>query len=165
MTRFQKIRVGAIAMAGLVLLVIWIGIRPKVHKLRLTASFENVRGLRQGASVRIAGVDVGYASNVEAHPESKDCLAEVNMTLETPYNLTVPSDAIARVESTGLLGAEFFDIDVRAASGRPTGDNARLKTAPTIPPLEAIKTVVKAASAECADCASKQQGSAPTTKP
>jgi hypothetical protein len=46
MTRLQKIRVGAIAMAGMALLVIWIGIRPKVHKLQLTACFENVRGLR-----------------------------------------------------------------------------------------------------------------------
>jgi len=165
MTRWQKIRVFAIAIAALALVAVWIAIRPRDHKLRLTACFDDVHGLNAGAGVRISGVDVGHTTSVRAHPESKDCTAEVKMTLQTPYLLAVPSDAVARIESGGLLGPEFVDIDVRGASARAAADSARLKTAPTIPALETIKTLVNAATAECAECNSKQEKSTTPTKP
>jgi len=163
-TRFQKIRIGLLATTALAFVAFWIAAGPKEHRIRLIACFENVRGLRAGGGVQISGVDVGHTTSVESHPERKDCLAEVKMTLDTSYELRVPSDAIARVERAGLLGDEFVDIDVRAASAPPIRENGHLKTAPTSDPLEAVKAAVKAAAAQCADCESKQQAR-PASKP
>jgi ABC-type transporter Mla subunit MlaD len=164
MTRWQKIRVFVIAVAALALVAV-IAIRPQEHKLRLAACFDDVRGLQAGAGVQISGVDVGQATSVQAHPDRKECSAEVNMILETPYSLAIPSDAVVRIETGGLLGPEIHFIDVRGATGPPLGDNARLKTVPTIPPLEAIRALVNAANAQCAECDSKLQRSRPATKP
>ena len=165
MTRLQKIRLGALAIAAMAVLWAWTATHSQQHRIRLAACFNDVRGLKAGAMVRISGVDVGYTKSVEAHPERKDCLAEVRMSLATPYELAVPSDAVARIESDGLLGPEFVQIDVRGASAPPAADNGRLKTAPTIAPLQAIKALVNAATVQSAECASKQKKSPPSTKP
>jgi len=165
MTRWQKIRAFVIAIAALALVAVCIAIRPKEHKLRLTACFDDVRGLQAGAGVQISGVDVGHATSVQAHPERKDCTAEVKMILETPYGLAIPSDAVVRIETGGLLGREILFIDVRGASGPPVGENARWKTVPTALPLEAIRALVNAANARCAEYDSKSQKSGPATKP
>lgn len=117
-----------------------------------------MRGLRSVALVRIAGVDVGRTTSVQAHPDRKDCLAEVEMTLSNPYELSVPSDAIAGVENAGLLGEEYVNIDVRHASGAPAANHQVLKTAPTAVPLDVVKAVVDAA-------ADQTQNSKSPTKP
>ena len=165
MTRWQKIRVLVIAIAALALVAVWVAIRPQAHKLRLTACFDDVHGLNAGAGVQISGVDVGHATSVQAHPERKDCTAEVKMILEMPYSLAIPSEAVVRIETGDLLGPVILFIDVRGASGPPVGDNARLKTVPTIPPLEVIRALVNAANAQCAECDSKLQKSRPANKP
>jgi ABC-type transporter Mla subunit MlaD len=122
MTRWQKIRVFVIAVAALALVAV-IAIRPQEHKLRLAACFDDVRGLQAGAGVQISGVDVGHATCVQAHPDRKERSAEVKMILETPYSVAIPSDAVVRTETGGLLGPEILLVDVRGASGTPVGDN------------------------------------------
>jgi ABC-type transporter Mla subunit MlaD len=165
MTRWQKIRLSVIAIAALGIIAMWIAIRPEEHKLRLIACFEDVHGLQAGADVQISGVDVGHATSVQAHPEMKDCTAEVKMILQTPYPLAIPSDAIARIETGGLLGPALVSIDVHGATGPPAGDSARVKTAPMTPPLDALRALVDAANEKCAKCESQLQKSRPATKP
>jgi phospholipid/cholesterol/gamma-HCH transport system substrate-binding protein len=164
MNRTQKIRVLAICTLCAAGIIFWFTPRSQERKLNLTACFEDVRGLRPGARVRIAGVEVGNAASVEAHPERKDCKAEVLMSLRTPYGLKVPADSVARVESEGVLGPAFVDIDVRNTMSPPIGNHGQLKTMVTPSTLEAIKAAVDAASAQCSDCRSKQQRSAPANK-
>ncbi|MGC2196654.1 MAG: MlaD family protein [Terriglobales bacterium] len=153
------LRVAAIIVLGLAVIGLWVYPRACNRQITLKACFQDVRGLRRGALVRIAGVDVGRTSKVEAHPDRKDCLAEVEMSLSTPYELSVPSDAIARVENAGLLGEEFVAIDVRHASGSPSPDRSVLRTAPTIAPLDAVKAVVDAAADQTRDPKAKTSAS------
>lgn len=142
------VRIVAIMVVGLVAVSLWVIPHAHHRQIKLNACFQDVRGLRRGALVQIAGVDVGRTTSVKAHPERKDCLAEVEMTLNTPYELKVPSDAIARVENAGLLGEEFVDIDVRQASGPPATDHAMLKAAPTSKPLDLVKGWIEAATSD-----------------
>jgi len=148
MRRMASIRVLAIATIPLAALAIWVVPRAHNRELHLNACFQDVRGLRSGAVVRIAGVDVGRPTMVQAHPDRKDCLAEVAMKLSTPYQLDIPQDAIVRVQSAGLLGEEYVDIDVRQASGMPAIDRAFLKSASTPAPLDIVKAWMDAATSE-----------------
>jgi phospholipid/cholesterol/gamma-HCH transport system substrate-binding protein len=106
-----------------------------VHLLHqnLKSCFSDVQGLKKGAGVNIAGVDVGTVRSVRANPQNKNCPAEVEMALSTPYDLRVPKDAIAAIETTGLLGQSYVDIDVSQASGAPIENYGYLKSKLTRP--------------------------------
>ncbi len=97
------------------------------HRLELRAYFEDAGGLRAGAPVRLAGVDIGIVKSVRVRPEMREHPAEVIMVLNTPYDLKIPSDSMVTLSTTGVLGEPFPEIDVRAASGHPAQNGAVLK--------------------------------------
>jgi ABC-type transporter Mla subunit MlaD len=134
-------KVGLIVVAGLAIVGFWAIPHALRKPLSLGACFENVQGLRSGAGVPIAGVEVGRVTSVRAHPDRRDCPAEVLMVLSTPYELKVPNDATAEVFSEGLLGPECVAIKVENASGPPAADHAMLNTVPTVAPQRRLKRI------------------------
>ena len=70
----------------------------------LKSCFNDAGGLQAGASVRIAGVDVGTVRSVRANPQSQDCPAEVEVVLATTYEIRIPKDSLAGIETAGLVG-------------------------------------------------------------
>ena len=99
----------------------------------LKSCFDDVRGLRSGAVVRLAGVDVGRVRSVRAQPQNKGCPAEVQIDLATSYALPVPEDALTDIETAGVLGESFVSIDVSHASGPTIENYGYLKSKPTRP--------------------------------
>lgn len=98
------------------------------HRLHLTCYFENAGLLKTGASVTVAGVKVGSVTSVRVRPEMRDHPAEVTLLLQTPYELKIPNDAVVVLESAGLLGEMFAEIDIRNATGPPVKDGGTLST-------------------------------------
>ncbi len=96
----------------------------------IKSCFDDAGGLRAGAPVRIAGVDVGTVRSVRANPENKSCPAEVEMALATSYEIRVPKDSIAEIEMAGLLGETHLTIDTTQASGAPIENFGYLKSKP-----------------------------------
>ncbi|MGO9404456.1 MAG: MlaD family protein [Terriglobales bacterium] len=92
--------------------------------------FNDAGGLQTGAPVRIAGVDVGTVRSVRANPQNKNCPAEVEMVLGTTYEIRIPKDSMAGIETAGLLGRAYVDIDTNQASGAPIEDYGYLKSKP-----------------------------------
>jgi len=82
----------------------------------IKSCFDNAGGLRAGAAVRIAGVDVGTVRSVRANPQNKNCPAEVEMALATTYEIRIPKDSIAETSTAGLLGETYVNIDTAQAS-------------------------------------------------
>jgi phospholipid/cholesterol/gamma-HCH transport system substrate-binding protein len=123
-----------------------------VHLSRqeLKSCFNDVQGLKAGAGVRIAGVDVGTVRSVRANPQNKNCPAEVEMDLATSYELRLPKDAIAAIQTAGILGETYVDIDASQASGASLENYGYLKSKPTKPlpssedSLKALDTSLKA---------------------
>jgi ABC-type transporter Mla subunit MlaD len=76
----------------------------------------------------MAGVDIGSVASVRVRPDVRDTPAEVIMALQTPYALRVPKDASVSVETEGVLGPTFADIDIIGASGPPLEDGGVLKS-------------------------------------
>ena len=106
-------------------------LRPERHKLRVHCYFEDAGGLRTGAPVAVAGVNVGSVTSVRVRPELRDHPAEVEMLLQTSYPLQIPNDSVVSVETAGLLGEQFAAIDIHGATGPPLLNEGILKTAPS----------------------------------
>jgi phospholipid/cholesterol/gamma-HCH transport system substrate-binding protein len=68
------------------------------------AIFSNTGGLKEGASVVIAGVDVGRVKNITI----EDYEAKVGLTLKE--GLEIQEDAIASVKTKGLIGEKYIAI-------------------------------------------------------
>jgi phospholipid/cholesterol/gamma-HCH transport system substrate-binding protein len=86
------------------------------HRTELRVYFQNAHGLRAGAPVRLAGVEVGTITSVRARPEMQAAPAEVTMRLRTPYELNIPNDSTVSLDTAGVLGETFAEINVLGAS-------------------------------------------------
>ena len=102
--------------------------KPSQPHFQVRCYFQDVQGLRNGAKVRLAGVEVGSVTSVRVNPERRDQPAEVTMFLQTPYELKIPNDSVVILETAGVLGEVFPEIDIRGASGPPLLTNGILKT-------------------------------------
>ena len=74
--------------------------------LVLTARFDKIDGLNNGADVRIAGVKVGSVTGQRINTET--FAAEV--TLNVDSTLRLPSDTSAEITSEGLLGGKYVSL-------------------------------------------------------
>ena len=112
----------------------------------LKTCFRNAEGLRSGAPLRIAGVEVGIVDRVEVQPEQRECPASVEFTLNTPYKLSVPNDAVAKVEQLGFLGQYYLEIDISKATGSAIQDDAVLRSEELShhASLEIVKSLIEA---------------------
>jgi phospholipid/cholesterol/gamma-HCH transport system substrate-binding protein len=101
------------------------------HRIELKVYFQNANGLRAGAPVRLAGVEVGKITSVRARAEMQVAPAEVTMRLRTPYKLNIPNDSTVSLDTAGVLGETFAEINVLGASGAPVKNHGVLKEKPT----------------------------------
>ncbi len=70
------------------------------------ARFDSVSGLKEGASVEIAGVEVGRVDRIVLDPKSD--LARVSLRIRSGVKLT--DDVIASVRTRGIIGDKFVNL-------------------------------------------------------
>ena len=71
----------------------------------LTAEFDSVSGLKQGANIEIAGVNVGRVANVVLN---EDNMAVVTLLVSQEVKIT--DDAIASIRTQGIIGDKYVKI-------------------------------------------------------
>lgn len=123
-----------VALVGVAVLVLLLVVVPGMigHKLVVKAYFTNADGLRAGAPVRLAGVDIGSVKSVRARPELKVAPVEVVMVLSPHYELKIPNDSTVVLETAGVLGETYVEMDATSASGPPIAAGAVLRAQPTV---------------------------------
>ncbi len=72
----------------------------------VSASFTRVEGLRDGGDVRISGIRVGSILSQSLDPQTYE--AVVKMEIESGIKL--PTDSVAAIASSGLLGDKYLSI-------------------------------------------------------
>jgi phospholipid/cholesterol/gamma-HCH transport system substrate-binding protein len=99
-------------------------------RITLKSYFDNAQGLRQGAPVRLSGVDVGNVTNIRIVPDKDKQLTpvEVTMKLSTKYSYGMRRDSVTSLETAGVLGETFLDIDSSQAVGSLVQDGDTLPT-------------------------------------
>jgi phospholipid/cholesterol/gamma-HCH transport system substrate-binding protein len=73
----------------------------------LTANFDSVSGLRQGASVEIAGVEVGRVDQIVLDPKSG---YTARVVLRINSGIELQDDVIASVRTRGIIGDKFVQL-------------------------------------------------------
>lgn len=128
--RRLKLRVGTfvlIALAVFVGTIYALGARARLFEARYTihADFTEVGGLVEGATVRLAGVQIGRVTGVHL-PGEPGGRVRVDLTIARRYSDRIRKNSIARIETQGLLGDKIVEITVGNA------------TAPTVAPGEVL---------------------------
>lgn len=72
----------------------------------VTASFPDVDGVAVGTEIRLAGVPVGRVSAVRLNPETY----MADAVLRLPEGVLLPADSAAIIQSDGLLGGAYIQI-------------------------------------------------------
>jgi phospholipid/cholesterol/gamma-HCH transport system substrate-binding protein len=128
--RGRKLRVGVFVLIGLVAflsMIYALGARARLFEPRFAvyAEFTEVGGLVEGATVRLAGVQIGRVSGVEL-PSQPGGKVRVEMTIARRYGDRVRKDSVARIETQGLLGDRIIEITVGTAGAPAVRPNEML---------------------------------------
>lgn len=104
------------------------------HKIILKAYFDNAGGLREGAPVRLSGVDIGNVTKVRIVGGKPLTPVEVTMKVNTSYAFSLRKDSVALLSTAGVLGETFVDIDSSLAKGPEVvdGDTLAIRSQPDI---------------------------------
>lgn len=103
------------------------------HKIVLRSYFDNAGGLREGAPVRLQGVDIGNVNKIRivTDPARKLTPVEVTLKVSSRFHPTLHKDSITRLATAGVLGETYIDIDSSTAKGPIVEENDELNTKDT----------------------------------
>jgi phospholipid/cholesterol/gamma-HCH transport system substrate-binding protein len=118
-----KFRVGLFVLLALATFlggVYALGARARLFEARYTihADFTEVGGLVEGATVRLAGVQIGRVSAVNLPPQPGGKV-RVDLTIGRRFSDRIRKNSVARIETQGLLGDRIVEITVGDASAPP----------------------------------------------
>jgi phospholipid/cholesterol/gamma-HCH transport system substrate-binding protein len=133
----QTIRVGLFFLLGCALA--WITFESlnggrlfKKEGYTLVAGFANLKGLKMGDEVRMAGVKVG---SVEATRLAGN---RVEAILAIEPEVKIPTDAVASVEQSSLLGSNYLGVTFGTPGGPLLKEGDEIQTKPTVDMSEVI---------------------------
>lgn len=125
MTQNREALIGAVVLAALVLLFAVnatdSGVEHREDTYRLRAVFPQAAGLTAGAEVRLAGIPIG---RVAEQGLGNDYQAHVVMEVRDDF--AIPEDSAAVIETDGLLGAKYVEIQPGGAE-EMLGDGDRVE--------------------------------------
>jgi phospholipid/cholesterol/gamma-HCH transport system substrate-binding protein len=137
--KWSQLRVGLTVLIASVTLAVLIFLMSGTggwftRKITLYSYFDNAGGLREGAPVRLAGVDIGNVTAVRIVGGKPMTPVEVTMKVNTKYSFSLHKDSVTLLTTAGILGETFVDVDSATAKGPPAsnGDTLSARDQPQI---------------------------------
>jgi phospholipid/cholesterol/gamma-HCH transport system substrate-binding protein len=96
------------------------------RKITLRSYFDNAGGLREGAPVRLAGVDIGNVTGIRIVGGKPLSPVEVTMKVNTKYSFNLRKDSVTLLTTAGVLGETYVDVDSSTAKGPEATDGDTL---------------------------------------
>jgi len=105
----RHVLVGALVLAALALLFVLSAGRESgaIGSYEVTARFPSAEGVRVDSAVRLAGVQIGRVTAMDYQSQTQSAI----VTMEIDPGVELPTDSIAIVTSTGMLGGRFIRLD------------------------------------------------------
>lgn len=132
----QTARVGLFSILGLAL--IWVAFATlsggnlfKAKGYAVVAAFDDLKDLKTGDDVRMAGVLVGSVETTRLAGRGAEAV------LRLDPGVKVPSDSTASVAMSGIIGTDHVAIDMGSPSAPPLADGANIRTKVT-PDLNSV---------------------------
>ena len=109
-----ELKVGIFVFIGLTVLVIFVlsigGFKTWSSGYRLNLIFNFVNGVKIGAPVRFAGVDVGEVKRINLKFKPAENHTQVYLEVWVRDIVRVPADSIVWINTLGLLGEKYVEI-------------------------------------------------------
>lgn len=109
-----ELKVGIFVFVGLVILIIFIlsigGFKTWSSGYRINLNFNFVNGVKVGAPVRFAGVDVGEVKRVKLEFIPQENRSNVRLEVWIRNIIKIPADSTVWVNTLGLLGEKYVEI-------------------------------------------------------
>lgn len=123
-------KLGIFIFVGSVLLIIAIFMLGNKDQLFVStftvkAYFKNTEGLRNGASVRFGGIDVGAVREIKILPDTSG-LVEVSMRVKSEIRRFIRKDSRATIETEGLVGNKVVVISMGSSNADIIEDNGTI---------------------------------------
>jgi phospholipid/cholesterol/gamma-HCH transport system substrate-binding protein len=150
-----------VGLAAVTFMVVLLGSQQRIFekRFRVNAIFGTVSGLRAGAPVFVAGVNVGSVeqlrfvpadtyqptadepSGAAPQPIGRVGKVEVTMNVEERFHDQIGTDSVATIGSVGLLGDKSIDISVGSASAPVIDAGATLRSQDPLTMAEIIDQI------------------------
>ncbi|MFH0917519.1 MAG: MlaD family protein [Candidatus Omnitrophota bacterium] len=109
-----ELKLGTFVFIGLIILVTFIlsigGFKTWSSGYRINLIFHFVNGVKIGAPVRFAGVDVGEVKKIILQPKPAENRSDVCLEVWVRDIVRVPADSTVWVNTLGLLGEKYVEI-------------------------------------------------------
>jgi phospholipid/cholesterol/gamma-HCH transport system substrate-binding protein len=124
MSNKRDFAVGAFVLFGLVatsVVVLTIGNERRVFdaKVEYETSFPDVQGLKEGAPVRLSGIDIGNVKRIFHGNKANDDRLYVRIEVVRSEAVRIREDSIVSIANKGLLGDKMLEITPGTA-GKPS---------------------------------------------
>jgi len=133
----MELKVGVFVFLGLVLLVIFLlsigGFKTWSSGYNIKFGFSFINGVKVGAPVRFAGLDVGQVKRIDLAIPLKEGQTRVHVTCWVKRQVRVPLDSIVWVNTLGLLGEKYIEIIPGADYSKVLRANEELSGVDPIP--------------------------------
>jgi phospholipid/cholesterol/gamma-HCH transport system substrate-binding protein len=130
--RATKLRVGIFVLVSLLAFlgsIYALGARARLFESRYTlyADFNQVAGLAEGATVRLAGIQIGRVKDITlaAEPGGK---VRVAMSVTRRYANRIRKNSTARIATQGLLGDKIVEISGGTVESPPVSEGEAITT-------------------------------------
>lgn len=119
--KWSKLRVGIVVTLALLILFITVffagGIEELFYpKVEIQAKIKDVKGLRRGSPVWLAGVEIGYVKKMRLHEEHGTI---VTLAIREDSLNFIKKDSVATVQTMGLLGDKYIELSGGSPGAEP----------------------------------------------
>lgn len=128
--KWSQLKVGLTVVFSAVLLGVLIllmsGSGMFTSKISIRSYFPDASGLRQGAPVRLSGVDIGNVKMIRVVSDRPLTPVEVTMKVNEKYHSFLRKDSTTILSTAGVLGESYINIDSSHAKGAEARDGDEL---------------------------------------
>jgi phospholipid/cholesterol/gamma-HCH transport system substrate-binding protein len=124
--------VGAFVLGGLLLFAVGlflIGNRRMLFEktFEAHAEFSNIAGLQNGAIVRVAGMDAGEVTRIDA-PTGPSGRFRVRMRIKEDLHPLIRVDSVATIQNDGLVGNKFVQVQAGTDQAQVVADRGTIQS-------------------------------------
>jgi len=139
----KKVSVGVFVIIGILLfigIIYYIGSKQSLFtsNIEVGAKFHNVSGLQVGNNVRFSGIKIGVVKHIRL---VNDSMANVLLSIEEEASRFINEDAVATIQTDGLMGNKLVSIDNNGYSGNGIADGDELMTTEPMEIAQVISSI------------------------
>lgn len=111
----------------MVTIIFLLGNKEALFKSTFTVKtyFKNIEGLRNGAPVRLSGIDVGSVKSIDIAKDTTGRII-VSMRLLTDIEQFIRKDTKASIETEGLVGNKVVILEIGSSSSEQVGEGGTI---------------------------------------